>query len=251
MSGKPAFDAERVALVAITRHGLALAGRLLQPLSGATLYAPEKFAAEVPPGTLCYSGKVGDQVPGLFATYDSIVAVVSLGAMVRLVAPHIKDKSSDPAVVVIDEGGRFVIPMLSGHLGGANALAGRLAAELGATAVLTTASDARQTLAVDLLGHEFGWRLEAPKANVTRACAAMVNDEPVVLVQECGETTWWAGHANGRSGPPPPNLKTASTLEALQAADWGAVLWVSQRDLPAGLSPALRDKLVAYRPPQT
>ncbi len=86
----------------------------------------------------CYAGKVGDQVPALFAAFDGIVAIVSLGAVVRLIAPHLKNKETDPAVVVIDEAGRFVIPVLSGHLGGANQLAGHLATALGAQAVLTT-----------------------------------------------------------------------------------------------------------------
>jgi cobalt-precorrin 5A hydrolase len=109
-------------------------------------------------------------------------------------------------VVVIDEAGRFVIPMLSGHLGGANALAGTLAAALDATAVLTTASDARQTLAVDLLGRELGWAFDASHDEIVRASAAMVNDEPVAFVQEAGSPDWWRGHANGRSGPLPANL---------------------------------------------
>jgi cobalt-precorrin 5A hydrolase len=63
-------------------------------------------------------------VPALFAAFDGIVAIVSLGAVVRLIAPHLGNKETDPAVVVIDEAGRFAIPVLSGHLGGANALAG-------------------------------------------------------------------------------------------------------------------------------
>jgi cobalt-precorrin 5A hydrolase len=111
--------------------------------------------------------------------------------VVRLIAPHLGNKEDDPAVVVVDEAGQFVIPVLSGHLGGANALAGRLATALGATPVLTTASDARQTLAVDLLGRELGWRLEADHATLLRASAAMVNDEPVALVQEAGAKSIW------------------------------------------------------------
>ena len=145
-----------IAVVSITRHGIALAGKVVAALPGARLFAPEKFQAEAtaaaPDAAHTYQGKVGDQVPALFAAFDGIVAIVSLGAVVRLIAPHLKNKETDPAVVVIDEAGRFVIPVLSGHLGGANQLAGHLATALGAQAVLTTASDARETLAVDLLG---------------------------------------------------------------------------------------------------
>ena len=150
----------KIAVVSITKHGIALAGKVVAALPGAQLFCPEKFRSEgeqAAPGAVhCYAGKVGDQVPALFAAFDGIVAIVSLGAVVRLIAPHLKNKETDPAIVVIDEAGRFVIPVLSGHLGGANQLAGHLATALGAQAVLTTASDARETLAVDLLGRELG-----------------------------------------------------------------------------------------------
>ncbi|TBR14815.1 MAG: cobalamin biosynthesis protein CbiG, partial [Rugosibacter sp.] len=181
------FPGSRIAVVAITRHGIALAGKVVAALPGARLFAPEKFRTEAEaaaPDAACYTGKTGDQIPALFAAFDGIVCIVSLGAVVRLIAPYLKNKEADPGIVVIDEAGHFVIPMLSGHLGGANALAGRLATALDATPVLTTASDSRQTLAVDLLGRELGWTFDASHDEIVRASAAMVNDEPVALVQE-------------------------------------------------------------------
>lgn len=253
MSPALPFPLDRIAVVAITRHGTALAGRIAAALPGARLFAPEKLRAEAeaaaPGRAHCYQGATAAQIPTLLAAFDAIVGIVSLGALVRLVAPHVKDKESDPAIVVVDEVGRFAIPMLSGHLGGANALAGRLAATLGATPVLTTASDARQTLAVDLLGRELGWRLEASREALVRASAAMVNDEPVALVQEAGSRAWWKGHANGRSGPLPANLRLFSRLEAVDPEAFAAVLWVSRRPLPPPLAPRLAGKRVIYRPP--
>lgn len=253
MSPHLPFPAERIAVVSITRHGIALAGHVVAALPGARLFVPEKFATEAeaaaPGASTCYAGKTADQIPILFSNFDGIVAIVSLGAMVRLLAPHLGKKESDPGVVVIDEAGRFVIPMLSGHLGGANALAGTLAAALDATAVLTTASDARQTLAVDLLGREFGWAFEASHDEIVRASAAMVNDEPVAFVQEAGSPDWWRGHANGRSGPLPANLHPFSRLEDVDIARFGAVLWISHRSLPPELANRLAGKCVIYRPP--
>ncbi|MBU0499025.1 MAG: cobalamin biosynthesis protein [Gammaproteobacteria bacterium] len=244
---------DRIALLAITRHGIALAGRVAESLPGATFFAPEKFRAEAeaaaPGAALCYSGKTGDQVPGLFAAFDALVAVVSLGAVVRLIAPHLGSKESDPAVVVLDEAGRFVIPALSGHQGGANALAGFLAEVLGAIPVITTASDARQTLAVDLLGSELGWVLEADHDAVVRAAAAVVNDEPVALVREAGEPDWWSGHANGRTGPVPANIHCFDRLEAIDPEPFAAVLWISRREIPISSLPALAGKTLIYRPP--
>lgn len=251
------FPNQRIAVVSITRHGIMLAGRVVAVLPGACLFAPEKFRAEAeaaaPGAAACYAGKTGDQMPALFANFDGIVAIVSLGAMVRLMAPHLKDKEQDPGVVVLDEAGRFVIPVLAGHLGGANALAGYLARELGAQPVLTTASDARETLAVDLLGRELGWRFEADKQVIVRASAAVVNDEPVALVQEAGSRDWWTQHANGRSSPLPKNICLGKNVESLEPDKWKAVLWITQRrveDLPQDLYAAIRDRLVVYRPPQ-
>lgn len=247
------FPNERIAVVSITRHGIALAGRVVAALPGARLFAPEKFRAEAedaaPGAAATYTGKTGDQIPALFANFDGIVAIVSLGALVRLIAPHLKDKEQDPGVVVIDEAGRFAIPMLSGHLGGANALAGHLANTLGATPVLTTASDSRQTLAVDLLGRELGWTFEASHDEVVKASAAVVNDEPVALVQEAGSPDWWPRHANGRSGPVPANIKQFSRLEEVDLDAVAAVLWISHRTLPPELAPRLAGRLVTYRPP--
>lgn len=253
MSQHLPFPAERIAVVSITRHGIALAGRVVAALPGARLFAPEKFAAEAeaaaPGAAACYAGKTAEQIPILLSNFDSIVAIVSLGAMVRLLAPYLGKKESDPGVVVIDEAGRFVIPMLSGHLGGANALAGVIAGALDATAVLTTASDARQTLAVDLLGRELGWAFEASHDEIVRASAAMVNDEPVAFVQEAGSPDWWRRHANGRSGPLPANLHPFPRLEDVDIARFGAVLWVSHRALPPDLAASLAGKRVIYRPP--
>jgi len=249
----------KIAVVSITKHGIALAGKVIAALPGAQLFCPEKFRAEAEsavanhsPGVVnCYEGKVGDQVPALFAAFDGIIAIVSLGAVVRLIAPHLGKKETDPAVIVVDEAGKFVIPMLSGHLGGANALSGHLATALGATPVLTTASDARQTLAVDLLGRELGWKFEATHDEIVRCSAAVVNDEAVALVQEAGSPDWWANHANGRSGPLAANIQRFDRLEEVAVDQFAAVLWIATREMPVELAAKLSGKRVIYRPELT
>ena len=242
----------KIAVVSITKHGIALAGRVVAALPGAQLFAPEKFRADAeaaaPGAAHCYEGKVGEQVPALFAAFDGIVAIVSLGAVVRLIAPYLKGKEVDPAVVVIDEAGKFAIPVLSGHLGGANQLAGHLAAALGAQAVLTTASDARETIGVDLLGRELGWTFEATHDELVRCSAAMVNDEPVALVQEAGSPDWWTSHANGRGGPLPANVTRFAKLEEVDVDRYAAVLWISERAMPAEYAAQLAGRCVIYRP---
>ncbi len=242
----------RIAVISITRHGVAMAGRVVPALPGAQLFVPEKFATEAelaaPGSAYSYACKTGEQIGRIFADYDALIAIFSLGALVRLIAPHLASKTCDPAVLVLDEAGRFVIPVLSGHLGGANALAGRLAAALGAEAVLTTASDVQQTLAVDLLGREFGWTLDAKHDALVHASAAVVNDEPVALVQEAGRTDWWASHANGRSGALPANITLFDRLEDVDPGRFAAVLWISQRTMPEALARQLASRCITYRP---
>jgi cobalt-precorrin 5A hydrolase len=242
----------KTAVVSFTRHGIALAGRVVAALPGARLFVPEKFAGEAeraaPGAAQSYSMKTGELLGQLFTDFEAIVAILSLGALVRQIAPYLDSKQTDPAIVVLDEGGRFVIPALSGHLGGANALAGRLAAALGARAVLTTSSDSRETLCVDLLGREFGWTCEATHDALVHASAAVVNDDPVALVQEAGRRDWWPNHANGRNGPLPANVTVFERLEAVDPARFSAVLWISRRDMPSAYADALTGKCVIYRP---
>lgn len=80
-------------------------------------------------------------IASIFTQFDAIIFLSACGIAVRMIAPHICSKQTDPAVLVIDHTGKFVIPLLSGHLGGANALAGKIAAQIGAIPVITTATD--------------------------------------------------------------------------------------------------------------
>lgn len=237
----------RVALVAITKHGAGLLQRLAPSLPAAEAIVPEKFAGQVAGLTnsvKTYTGALSAQIANLFAVYDQIVFFVSLGAVVRLIAPHLKSKDEDPGVLVVDDAAQFVIPVLSGHVGGANAYAGQVAALLGATAVLTTASDAGKTIPVDILGRELGWQVEAPKINITRVSAHVVNEEPVAFVQEAGSKHWWT-----RPTALPRNIHLFARFEDVDLNRYPAVLWVTHREVGAALWQQLEERLVVYRPP--
>ncbi|HOA27850.1 MAG TPA: precorrin-6y C5,15-methyltransferase (decarboxylating) subunit CbiE, partial [Arachnia sp.] len=112
-----------------------------------------------------YDGPASELLPQAWAECDLIVSHLALGATTRLVAPLLRDKKTDPGVVVIDEAGRFAVPLVGGHAGGANDLARRIAEGLGATPVLTTATDALDLPALDTLG----WAYSGDVAGVTRA----------------------------------------------------------------------------------
>ena len=95
-----------------------------------------------------------------FAQGENLVCVMAAGIVVRGIAPYLKGKDTDPAVVVVDEAGRFAVSLLSGHLGGANDLARRVAEVLGGTAVITTATDVQGLPALDVLAVAQGLTIE-------------------------------------------------------------------------------------------
>ncbi len=237
----------RIGIVAITKHGAAQALRLARQLPHAHVCTAEKFApvfAGLPNPLRAYSGALREEIGPLFAQFDQLVFFVSLGAVVRLIAPFLKNKDEDPGVTVVDDAGQYAIPVLSGHVGGANAMAEQVAALLGAAPVLTTASDVGRTIPVDILGRELGWQVEAPKLNITRVSAAVVNEEPVAFVQEAGSPHWWT-----RPTPLPPSIQRFSRLDEVDLARFAAVLWVTHAEVPPVLWERLKERLVVYRPP--
>ncbi len=216
---------DRVALVAVGRPGSNLALRLQPSLPGSEAFLPERFATAEREGVHPWDGSARTLVEGLFPLYRSLVIFGSVGMAVRLVGPLVGSKVTDPAVVVVDDAGRFAVSLLSGHLGGANALAERVAELLGAQAVVTTGSETLGTLAVDLLGRELGWRIEGT-GDVTRVSAAMVNGDPVGLFQEAGEVDWRPSVI-----PLPNNLIRCESWEQLLGSGCRAALIITDRSL--------------------
>ena len=127
------------AYLAFTAKGLALAQKLAAAYPGSVTRCGHE-AGQV---------HLADWTARQFAGSDALVFVGAVGIAVRAIAPHCQSKAQDPAVVVLDECGRFAVPILSGHLGGANDLARALAAVCGAVPVITTATDANGVFAVD------------------------------------------------------------------------------------------------------
>jgi cobalt-precorrin 5A hydrolase len=243
-----AREETRVCLVAITKHGAAQAAKLAADLPQAQICTSAKFAevfAGLPQPVRAYDGALREEIGALFADFDQLVFFVSLGAVVRLIAPFLKSKDEDPGVIVVDDAGRFVIPVLSGHVGGANVWSERVADLLGATAVLTTASDVGKTIPVDILGRHLGWRVEAPKINITRVSAHVVNGEPIAFVQEGGSRRWWT-----RATPLPANVELLDSFAQVRPEHHKAVLWVTQAEVSPAQWQQWAERLVVYRPPQ-
>ena len=230
------------AVYAITKHGVAIASRLVAALPDADLYISEKVRAGAPEGAKALPLPMGPLLRDTFLAYDCHVFVISVGAVVRMVAPLLQNKKVDPAVLCIDDANRFTICVLSGHVGRGNAFCERVADVLENQAVITTASDAIGTLTVDILGRELGWQLDDPDRNVTRGCAAVVNASPVLFVQETGEPSFWP-----EEKALPPGVRYATSLDGVEPDAWEILLVATDRELHPQHAGVL-EKAVVYRP---
>ncbi|MER6061097.1 precorrin-3B C(17)-methyltransferase [Streptomyces sp. NPDC001792] len=139
--------------------------------------ARDRLAAAWPGRTRVYEGPVGEAVRSAFAECEQLVCFLATGAVVRLIAPLLGDKTADPGVVCVDEGGRFAVSLVGGHGGGANELARAVGDLLGAEPVVTTATDAVGLAGLDTLGLPY----EGSVATVSRA---LLDGEPVALEAE-------------------------------------------------------------------
>jgi cobalt-precorrin 5A hydrolase len=230
------------AIYAITRHGIAIAARLTAAVPESVLYVSQKLFDRAPAGARPLPLPMGPLLADTFLAYDCHVFIISVGAVVRMVAPLLQNKKVDPAVLCIDDANRFTICVLSGHVGRGNAFTDRVAGALQNQAVITTASDAIGTLTVDILGRELGWTLDDPDRNVTRGCAAVVNAAPVLFVQETGEPGFWP-----EDRPLPEGVTYTRTLDGVDPTAHEILLVVSDRDLAAS-HPGCLSNAVVYRP---
>ena len=117
-----------------------------------------------------------------FREYDLFVFIGAMGICIRSIAPFIKDKYTDPAILCVDSTGRFVISVLSGHIGGANDWARRVAAITGGEAVVTTQSDNTGLWALDTLARRFDWRTAASHAEMNNMISLFVGNQPTALL---------------------------------------------------------------------
>ena len=228
---------KKVAVLAITKNGIQMSLKLKENFSDFEIFVPIKFS-DNNEKIHWYKESSGQKIVDLFKNNDAVICLFSLGAVIRLLAPHIKDKKTDPAVIVIDDNANFVISVLSGHLGGANELSNEIAEKIGATAVITTAADVNKTIAVDLVGKEFGWKIEDDR-NVTRISAYMVNKEKIGIFQNVGEKEWWKEKL-------PENITLFSSMEDMKSSESKGCLIITNDDFND--EEILKDSVV-YRVP--
>ncbi|MEK6831412.1 MAG: cobalamin biosynthesis protein [Thermoproteota archaeon] len=226
---------EKIAVLAITKNGVSIGLRLKEFFPNWDIFAPSKFS-NGNKKIVWYSESTSEKIVELFKNNNALICLFSLGAVIRLIAPYLKDKKTDPAVIVIDDKTNFVISVLSGHLGGANELTQIIAQKLDAIPVITTAADVNKTIAVDLVGREFGWKID-DDSTVTKISAHMVNEENIGIYQEAGKINWCKEL--------PKNVKIYHSLEEMKNSDSKGYLIISDRILEGDF---LKNSVV-YRPP--
>ncbi|MEG0379584.1 MAG: cobalamin biosynthesis central domain-containing protein, partial [Eubacterium sp.] len=177
MKAKEAF-----AIITVSRQGVekALEIKELIPEKNPDIYTMEKYGTKE---TRLIRGKIGDFFGELMSEYDTIICIMATGIVVRSIADHLGHKSKDPGILVVDQAGRFVISLLSGHLGHANENAITLAKRMGAEPVITTGTDVKGSLAVDVLAE----KLECTIGDFTAAkdvTALILDDEPVGVIND-------------------------------------------------------------------
>ena len=225
---------EKVSVLAITKNGINIGEKLKELFPNWNIFAPVKLSNENN-DIVWYSEPTTDKIIELFKNSNALICLFSLGAVIRLIAPHLKDKKTDPAVIVIDDKTNFVISVLSGHIGGANELTQEISEKLNALPVITTAADVNKTIAVDLVGREFGWRID-DDTTVTKISAHMVNAEPIGVFQQTNDQKWYKQL--------PKNVTIYDSLEELKKSNSKAHLIISDEIIDNELS----QESVIYRP---
>ena len=158
---------EGLAILAFTDRGEKLAARLAAVLDGEWTRTGRELS-------------LTEWTANGFLRKEALVFIGAAGIAVRAVAPFVKSKAEDPAVICVDEQGRYAIPLLSGHLGGANALARKIAAETGGEAVITTATDLAGAFAVDLWARTQGMAVLQPERIKTVSSKVLREEEITV-----------------------------------------------------------------------
>lgn len=212
-----------LAIVALTPRGQELGRRLAQSLGHGDV--------------LLISEDARMRLQELFQAGRPMVCIMALGIVVRLLGPIARNKESEPAVVVVDETGQFAVSVLGGHAAGTNELTKQVAKALGAVPVITTASDVLGLPPVDLIGQDWGWKIEQ-REDLTKVAAAVVRGERIGVFQMAGRTDWWRGF-----GEWPATFQRIKSWPPL--GYWAGLLVICDHYLPGSdLYPT-----VIYRPP--
>ncbi len=244
-----AVSRKPVAIVAITQNGTRLALRIQAKIEESICYVPSMHRFALAMGAVAYE-RVGGILAEIWPKHSALICIMATGIVVRQIAPLLRHKTVDPAVVVLDERGQYAISLVSGHLGGANRLAREVAAITGGRAVITTASDVRNKPAIDLIAREAGLEIENPDM-LSPVAAAILEDAPLWIYDPEGRLKAdlgdqagivWANDGHLRESGSRAEGGVIVSSSDMPSASGGIEpsplprVWVSERQPPSGLS---------------
>lgn len=213
-------ETQKVAIVAFTDNGLLIGKTIQKEFYRSKLFTKREtvFSKDV-----LKIENVADLLEKKFHSYDTWIFVGALGICVRSIAPFIQSKKTDPAVVNIDEQGKFAQAVLSGHVGGANDVAEKLSRIFQAQAVITTASDLQNIWALDLLAEKFNWSV-ASELPLNKIISLFVNNKRTALVLNVKD----AGTAYLEKTKP-PFVDVFYKLQDVVQSDYELLIYVGYR----------------------
>ena len=209
-------------IILLNETALPLAHQIQQVWTDATLVCKKRVSG-------CQTiSSYADFLTAALPTLEGVVFIGALGICVRSIVPLMQDKHQDPPVVCIDSTGRYVIPVLSGHIGGANELSRRLATALGGEAIITTQSDNCGLWSLDLLGKRWGWQTDATPDQLNQAIFRFVEQRPTALLMEVRDagTDWLERHL-------PAHVRCFYQWDTIPWEEFELLIAVTYRELPA------------------
>jgi len=226
----------KIAIIAITASGARLGEVMTRELPAAELFIPAKYPTKINTPATVYSEELRSLIGRLWHEKEGLVCIMASGIVVRMIAPLLEGKDRDPAIVVMDDIGRFAVSLLSGHLGGANQLAEQCALATGATAVITTATDVHCLPSFDMLAKEQGWVID-DLSRVKILNTLLLEGEEIVVVDPTGQVERFV---SGRG-----YLRYFPDFQAALRSKAAGYLFVSNREIPPACAPK---NLLVLRP---
>lgn len=175
-----------IAFFGVTSDAILLLQSLKDSIGG-VVYCPQKLHHQSN-NLKIYSNSLSEQLATVWQQYNAFVFCLATGAVTRTIAPLLKNKADDPAIIVIDAAGKFVISLCGGHQQNADLLTTLIAQQLSATPIITGTSTSLNLPAIDLLGKPFGW--QKGTGNWTEVMAAVANNRTVEVFQDAGSNLW-------------------------------------------------------------
>ncbi len=228
-----------ISIISFTQRGMLLSRRVAEcfPTEKTTLYTmcSQKLQTEDADGFFKVTETLNAWTGTQMREKNTLIFIGACGIAVRAIAPFVQDKRSDPPVLLLDERGKFVIPLLSGHLGGANELADRLAEALLATAVITTATDLEELPAIDLFAKKNDLVI-VNKEGIARVSARLLAGERIaisVAKEHLGSEAKFPEPYFYMPYPPKEPVDVCITKKPMEAAK--ALLWLRPRTYVIGM----------------